>query len=70
VGHIAVVSFRRLRRAVRVARKSESAATLVEYGLLLMLLAVICIAAVTFLGSAIKSELYDAIGAVFGGLSP
>jgi pilus assembly protein Flp/PilA len=43
-------------------RKQEEGASLVEYGLLVGLIAVVCIAAITLLGSKI-SAYFDAINA-------
>ena len=46
--------------------KSERGASLVEYALLVALIAVVCIAAVTTLGSS-ASEQFSEIGASIGG---
>jgi pilus assembly protein Flp/PilA len=45
---------------VRKVIKSEEGASLVEYGLLVALIAVVCIAAITSLGSAI-SDLFKGV---------
>jgi pilus assembly protein Flp/PilA len=64
VSHIAVVSLERLRRAARVARKSESGATLVEYGLLLAAVALVVVVVLTALGSNVRNAYGKAAAAV------
>lgn len=51
-----------LKRFVR----EEDAPTMVEYGLLVALIAVVCIAAVSLLGSNINTQLGNAAGSVSG----
>jgi len=46
--------------------KEEDAPTMVEYGLLVALIAVVCIGAVTLLGTSISAQLGTAAGAVQG----
>ena len=45
------------RGRVREQIKNETGASLVEYALLLALIAIVCIAAVTFIGERTKSNL-------------
>ena len=51
-----------LKRFVR----EEDAPTMVEYGLLVALIAVVCIAAVSLLGTNINTQLGNAAGSVAG----
>ncbi|HKB06367.1 MAG TPA: Flp family type IVb pilin [Gemmataceae bacterium] len=44
--------------------KKEEGASLVEYGLLVALIAVVCIAAVTALGTSIKAVFEDIAGKI------
>ncbi len=67
----------RLRRGLidRNQKKGERGASLVEYALLVALIAVVCIAAVTFLGSSASTKFNkagDGIGSVpmVGGVCP
>ena len=46
--------------------REEDAPTMVEYGLLVALIAVVCIAAVSLLGSNINTQLGNAAGSVSG----
>ena len=50
----------------RLAAKSEVGASLVEYALLVALIAVVCIIAVTFLGRSTSSKLSN-LGSAVGG---
>ena len=47
-------------RIKKFFRKDEEGATLAEYGLLLALIAVVCIAAITLLGTRI-SEMFSSV---------
>lgn len=55
-------------KLVKLIRKfvtgKEEGASLAEYGLLIALIAVVCIAAVTLLGSNIAAKLNEAAGAI------
>ena len=46
---------------VRTRIKNETGATLVEYALLLAFIAIVCIAAITFLGDR-TSDKFDSVG--------
>jgi pilus assembly protein Flp/PilA len=46
-------------------RKDEAGASLVEYGLLVALIAVVCIVAITFLGSSASSK-FSTVGSAVG----
>jgi len=48
--------------------KDEEGATMVEYGLMLALIAIICIAAVMFVGNS-ASTLFETIGNTLSGAS-
>jgi pilus assembly protein Flp/PilA len=48
----------------RFVRRQEEGATLAEYGLLLALIAVVCIAAITLLGTTISSMFTSIAGSV------
>jgi pilus assembly protein Flp/PilA len=50
---------------IRTLAKSERGASLVEYALLVALIAVVCIAAVTMLGGAAKSK-FSTVGSSIG----
>jgi pilus assembly protein Flp/PilA len=53
------------RKAVtKLTTKKEEGATLAEYGLLLALIAVVCIAAITLLGTTISSMFTSVSGSV------
>jgi pilus assembly protein Flp/PilA len=51
---------------VRAHCRSERGASLVEYALLVALIALVCVAAVTFLGGTVSSK-YSTIGSGVGG---
>ena len=55
-------------RFIRIANKfltrREEGATLAEYGLLLALIAVVCLAAITLLGSTISSMFASLAGTI------
>ena len=55
-------------RLIRIANKfltrREEGATLAEYGLLLALIAVVCLAAITLLGSMISSMFASLAGTI------
>lgn len=51
---------------VRTRVKSERGASLVEYALLLALIAVVCIAAITFIGNK-ADESFSSTGSAIGG---
>ncbi|TMQ29258.1 MAG: Flp family type IVb pilin [Planctomycetota bacterium] len=55
-------------RLIRIANKfltrREEGATLAEYGLLLALIAVVCLAAITLLGSTISSMFASLAGTI------
>jgi pilus assembly protein Flp/PilA len=55
---------RLLRRLGHRAFRKEEGATLAEYGLLLALIAVVCIAAVTLLGTSLSSMFTSIAGSV------
>jgi pilus assembly protein Flp/PilA len=55
----------RMRKLINRFRRDEEGAALVEYGMLVGLIAVICIAAVTLLGQ----EVSDAFSAIANALS-
>jgi pilus assembly protein Flp/PilA len=57
-----ILNARRL--AARYVGRSEEGATLAEYGLLLALIAVVCIAAITLLGTQISSMFTSIAGSV------
>jgi Flp pilus assembly pilin Flp len=46
----------------------EEGQTLAEYGLILFLIAVVCVLALTFLGSSIRDNMYYIINDAFGAL--
>jgi pilus assembly protein Flp/PilA len=48
----------------RFVRRQEEGATLAEYGLLLALIAVVCIAAITVLGTKISSMFTSVAGSI------
>jgi len=50
--------------------KDEEGATMVEYALLLALIAVVCILAVTNLGTAVKTKLNSSTTALGGTAAP
>ncbi len=50
--------------------RSERGATLVEYALLLALIAVVCIVAITFLGGNARSKFSDVGSSIQGPASP
>ena len=54
----------RLKRAVRGLRTDESGASLVEYALLVALIAVVCIVAVTLLGSNASAKFSSVASAI------
>jgi len=50
-------------KRIRTMAKDEKGQALAEYGLILALIAVICIAALTDLGAAISAKLVEITGA-------
>jgi pilus assembly protein Flp/PilA len=48
----------------KFVRKEEEGASLAEYGLLLALIAVVCIAAITSLGGTISSMFFSVSGTI------
>jgi pilus assembly protein Flp/PilA len=52
------------RLVTQFIRRKEEGATLAEYGLLLALIAVVCIAAITLLGTTISSMFSSIAGSV------
>lgn len=54
----------KLALSVRKLFVREEGATMVEYGLMVALIAVVCIAAVTLLGSSIKTVFTNIAGSV------
>jgi pilus assembly protein Flp/PilA len=57
----------RMRKLINRFRRDEEGAALVEYGMLVGLIAVICIAAVTILGNEV-SAAFSAIAAALSGI--
>jgi pilus assembly protein Flp/PilA len=55
---------RKLALSVRQLFVREEGATMVEYGLMVALIAVVCIAAVTLLGSSIQAVFTNIAGSV------
>jgi pilus assembly protein Flp/PilA len=55
-----IVVWTRLAAVARAKVRSDSGAALVEYALLVALIAVVCIAAVTFLGSSASGQMNTA----------
>ena len=55
-----------LSQSVRRFVKGEEGATLVEYALLVALIAVVCIAAISSLGGAISEQFSDIEAAITG----
>jgi pilus assembly protein Flp/PilA len=47
-----------------LTRKEEEGASLAEYGLLIALIAVVCIAAITLLGTSIRDMFNQLAGAI------
>jgi pilus assembly protein Flp/PilA len=56
----------KVRKLINAVRKDEEGAALVEYALLIGLIAVVCIIAVTQLGLAISGKLSTACGSLGG----
>ena len=54
-----MVQFDFLKTWLKAQAKTERGASLVEYGLLVALIAVVCIAAVSFIGSSAKSKFSE-----------
>ena len=55
-----------IQKLMKKFRRSEEGATMVEYGLMLALIAVVCIAAVTLIGTSAEA-LFNGIAAALGG---
>jgi pilus assembly protein Flp/PilA len=53
-----------LSAAIRSVVKNEEGATMVEYGLMLALIAIVCIAAVTAIGTNANTTFTNAAGAL------
>jgi pilus assembly protein Flp/PilA len=49
------------------ANERERGASLVEYALLLALIAIVCVAAVTALGTGLSTSYGDSTSSIFGG---
>jgi hypothetical protein len=62
-----LVTVRRAWRAWLEQPDAEAGQGLVEYGLLIMLIAIVCVVGVTQVGEAIKTQLYDLIVRGFPG---
>ncbi len=65
-----MIGFKNLRRTPVVRRANELGASLVEYALMIALIAVVCIGAVQYFGSANGTGLNrsrDCIDAAYGG---
>jgi pilus assembly protein Flp/PilA len=61
---------RKLTNAARRLYNEEDGATMVEYALLLALIAVVCILAVTNLGTAVKDKMNSSTTALGGTAAP
>ena len=55
-----------MKKLMKKFRRNEEGATMVEYGLMLALIAVVCIAAVTLIGTSAEA-LFQGIAAALGG---
>jgi len=64
---IVLRTYLRLRNTIVSALGEERGAALAEYGLLVALIAVVCIGAVTVLGTGVQGALNDAAGGLGGG---